>query len=50
MVAILKDGRHFYMLNQACFMKTSYNELNSDYCIKFKLKAQNVTLLFVNNL
>ena len=22
------------MLNQACFMKTSYNELYFDYCIK----------------
>ena len=25
------------MLHLACFMKTSQNELYSDYCIKFKL-------------
>ena len=57
MAAILLDGRHFYMLNQAGFMKTLYimnNELYSDYCIKFKFfqaqKGSNVTLLFVNNL
>ena len=43
------------MLNQACFMKTSYImnfiqiiALNSS-CFKHR-KAQNVTLLFMNNL
>ena len=58
---IIRDGGHFirwppfYMLNQAYFMKTSYI-MNFIQIIAFNLscfkhrKAQNVTLLFVNNL
>ena len=38
----------FYTLNQACFMKTSYNELYSDYCLKCieRLKTWPCYLLF----
>ena len=52
MAAVLKDGRHFYILIQACYMKTSYNELKLRLLHEIQVfrKAPNVTFLFVNNL